>query len=147
MLILSNLINNMYNVNWLELMANCIVFIFIGGIIGHFNIINKKNAIITKLNDKISKNDTKIIDLLREQIQLNEDFKLHEQNKIRLAEVKETLQTKVEMQKVLEKRVLELEAVIQKRVEMQKVLEKNVLELEANLQKIVGKIYEYEMKM
>jgi hypothetical protein len=100
----------MYNVNWLELMANCIVFIFIGGIIVHFNIINKKDAIITKLNEKISENDTKIIDLLREQIQMNEDFKLHEQNKIRLAEVNETLQTKVEMQKVLEKRVLELEA-------------------------------------
>ena len=118
MLILSNLINNMYNVNWLELMAICIVFIFIGG---HFNIINKKDTIIAKLNEKISETVTKNIDLLREIIQMNEDFKLHEQNKIRLAEVNETLQTKVKMQKVLEK---------------------NVLELEANLQKIVGKIYE-----
>jgi|688.fasta_scaffold214579_2 hypothetical protein len=142
MLILSNLINNMYNVNWLELMAIYIVFIFIGG---HFIIINKKDAIIAKLNEKISETVTKNIDLLREIIQMNEDFKLHEQNKIRLAEVNETLQTKVEMQKVLEKRVLELEATLQKRVEMQKVLEKNVLELEANLQKIVGKIYEIKM--
>ena len=142
MLILSKLINNMYNVNWLELMAICIVFIFLGG---HFNIINKKDAIIAKLNEKISETVTKNIDLLREIIQMNEDFKLHEQNKIRLAEVNETLQTKVEMQKVLEKRVLELEATLQKRVEMQKVLEKNVLELEANIQKIVGKIYEIKM--